>query len=368
MDGFRGGLAVYVMVGHAVPMAVLPGWAEAPFRHGEAAVDLFFALSGLVIIFSLSHHAGRFWPFMLARGRRLLPVYVVALALSLCVLALGSPVLPWTAGVPLADDILGGGMPPALGWHVAAHLVLVQGLLPQGLLPFAYVTLLGPAWSLSAEWQFYLLIALVLARLPGFDRLSRFTIWLLATGIVYHLVEPLLPDYWRFSRAFLPDAAPWFTLGLASAVWWRGGGWGLLLVCSLATGVLGLTSSEPGRAFIPLAWALMLGVQARDGFPVLGALLESRTAQYLGAISYPLYLVNEPVQRALMLLASRLAHGNGTLFTWLWLPPALLAPLGVAALLHHGVEKPVMALRMPRYGGASDYASEALARPRKMAS
>jgi hypothetical protein len=70
----------------------------------------------------------------------------------------------------------------------------------------------------------------------------------------------------------------------------------------------------------------------------------------------------------MMLLASRLAHGNGTLFTWLWLPPALLAPLGVAALLHHGVEKPVMALRMPRYGGASDYASEALARPRKMAS
>jgi peptidoglycan/LPS O-acetylase OafA/YrhL len=41
LDGLRGVLAVYVMIGHAMPFVLLPGWAKAPFSHGEAAVDLF---------------------------------------------------------------------------------------------------------------------------------------------------------------------------------------------------------------------------------------------------------------------------------------------------------------------------------------
>jgi peptidoglycan/LPS O-acetylase OafA/YrhL len=54
------------MAAHALPFAALPGWVLAPFNHGEAAVDLFFALSGLVIINALERFEGRFRPF--ARG------------------------------------------------------------------------------------------------------------------------------------------------------------------------------------------------------------------------------------------------------------------------------------------------------------
>ncbi len=56
MDGLRGLLALYVMAAHAVPFAALPAWAIAPFTHGEAAVDLFFALSGLVIVNALERY------------------------------------------------------------------------------------------------------------------------------------------------------------------------------------------------------------------------------------------------------------------------------------------------------------------------
>src|SRR5271156_2609489 len=93
MDGLRGALAVYILLGHALPFTDLPSWAAAPFRHGEAGVDLFFALSGLVIVNSLERFGGKFWPFMQARARRLLPVYFMVLAFSVLLLAVGDPVL-----------------------------------------------------------------------------------------------------------------------------------------------------------------------------------------------------------------------------------------------------------------------------------
>ena len=61
LDGLRGVLAVYVMLGHAMPFVRLPAGLARPFGHGEAAVDLFFALSGLVIINSLERMHGPCW-------------------------------------------------------------------------------------------------------------------------------------------------------------------------------------------------------------------------------------------------------------------------------------------------------------------
>src|SRR5271156_1891928 len=117
MDGLRGVLAVYVLLGHALPFTGLPGWAISPFHHGEAAVDLFFALSGLVIVQSLEKFGGNFWPFMAARARRLLPVYFLVLALSMAVLLAGDPLpsMPWVG--PDGAAFWSAGLPPAFGWH-----------------------------------------------------------------------------------------------------------------------------------------------------------------------------------------------------------------------------------------------------------
>jgi len=317
MDGLRGILAVYVMLGHALPFTALPGWLDSPFSHGEAAVDLFFALSGLVIINSLERFGYAFRPFIAARARRLLPVYFVVLAAATLLLLAGPPALPWVGAD--AWHIMEPGPPPHLFWHLAAHVFLVQGLIPQGALPYAYVTLLGPAWSLSTEWQFYVLIGLVAPR-----RLGRFALCLLAVGVVYHLLH--LPPWWQFSRAFLPDAAPFFALGLASAVALRGGGWMTFVVCLITA--CALNGAE--KALVPLAWGLaMLAQKAR-----WGTVLEHPAVQYLGAISYPLYLVNEPVQRGLAMLI----HGDAVTFTMLWLPLSVVVSLAAAAALHEGME------------------------------
>ena len=50
LDGVRGGLAFYVMLSHSLPFAPLPHWLHWMFQHGGASVDVFFVLSGLVIV------------------------------------------------------------------------------------------------------------------------------------------------------------------------------------------------------------------------------------------------------------------------------------------------------------------------------
>jgi peptidoglycan/LPS O-acetylase OafA/YrhL len=320
MDGLRGILAFYVMLGHALPFTTLPAWATAPFSHGEAAVDLFFALSGLVILNSLERFNNAFRPFMAARARRLLPVYFTALALSLTLLLTTNPLatMPWAT--PAAQAIWESTPPPHLAWHLLAHLTLTQGLIPQPLLPYAYVTLLGPAWSLSTEWQFYTALALLRPK-----HLTAPTLAFLALGLAYHL-HPL-PS---LTRAFLPDAAPYFALGLATAALLRTGNRPLFAAVLLATCATGLLQS-PEKALTPLIWAAAVAAQNAPW----GAILASKPLQFLGAISYPLYLLNEPTQRA---LATLIPHQNPTLFTAIWLPLALTTPLLAAAFLHHTLE------------------------------
>jgi len=326
MDGLRGLLSVYVMLGHVLPFTVVPAWLASPFHHGEAAVDLFFALSGLVIVNSLERFGGAFWPFLRARARRLLPVYFIVLASSVLLLLADDPLreMPWVGAAGWA--FWSPGLPAGFTWHLAAHVLLVQGIIPQAWLPYAYVTLLEPAWSLSTEWQFYVLIGLVAPR-----RLGQFALALLVVGAAYHLFWPA--GWWQFSRAFLPDAAAFFALGLASAVVLRGSSAWVFWVCLLGACGIGLAQGLD-KALVPLAWGLAMLAQRHNW----GAVLEHKFVLYLGAISYPLYLVNEPVSRALALFVAPWACGNGLFFTLLWLPLAMAGALAMAAALHHLIE------------------------------
>jgi peptidoglycan/LPS O-acetylase OafA/YrhL len=341
LDGLRGVLAVYVMLGHAMPFTTLPGWITGPLHHGEAAVDLFFALSGLVIVNSLEHVRFRFWPFVRARARRLLPVYYAVLALAVFLIFLGSPLgfMPWVTQASAAGQFWALSLPPDFAWQLAAHLTLTHGLIPHGALPWAFITLLGPAWSLSTEWQFYIVMALILARMEASSRLTLFAYALLLLGACFHAMAPHLPGWWQFSRAFLPDAAPYFALGLTSLVWLRTENPTPFLIALAVGCLLGLASDVPSKALIPLGWAVALLAQ-RNAMPLLPKFLDSRLAQYLGAISYPLYLLNEPVQRACAMLIAPSIHGDPDLFTAFWLPAALTMPVLAAMALHHAVEKP----------------------------
>jgi peptidoglycan/LPS O-acetylase OafA/YrhL len=379
LDGLRGLLALYILAGHSLPLLwPVPGmgWFSALASHGRAAVDLFFCLSGLVILHSVRAE-GMAGPsgarrFLGLRAGRLLPVYALALGVAVVSLAAGNPypLMPWLAvAAPQAQlavhVILAPGWPADAWAHLGAHLIMVQGLLPSGLLPDAEYAILGPAWSLSTEWQFYALIALLLAGKPALlrpaGRSSGVAGLLLLLGLI-GLALPLLPAPWHFGRAFLPREAWYFALGMASAPLLEEqtatkaalAGYGLVLGAALA---LSFIAGGGPAMLVPLAWSLCILAQRRGALPfrVIGFVLTRPWLRHCGAISYPLYLLHVPVQRLLMLALAPLAQGSWPLFSLLWGPLAFALPLGLAALTHRYLEEP-----------ARRWSRDYLAKPRRM--
>lgn len=352
LDGLRGMLAVYVMLGHTAPFLPLPPLAgrvvEALVSHGLAAVDVFFALSGLVIVQSLARFEGRAGPFLAARAWRLLPVYFVALALSILILAGPAPfpLMPWVHPGNVEFQVWEGALPSHFGAHLLAHLTLAQGLLPRHALPDAAFSLLGPAWSLSVEWQFYAVIVVLIGRVGTWrNGLPRLVVLFLALAVAARVYAVLAPETWQFTRAFLPNQAAYFALGIATARLWHGGGMRLFGATVAIAMLLGASHTHGlamlGKALPPLVWAVAVAAQRVPQYRAIrpvARILGHPAVLWLGAISYPLYLLNEPVARGGALLIGRLTNGDPVWFTLLWTPLVLAVPVAGGALLHYGLE------------------------------
>jgi peptidoglycan/LPS O-acetylase OafA/YrhL len=396
LDGLRGLLAVYVLLGHMAPFAALPAPVQDALSHGGAAVDVFFMLSGLVISQSLLHTGGRAKPFLITRATRIFPVFLLVFALAVAVepLSCGFERMPWIGPDDTARAICVMAWPHAWLPEIMAHLTMTHGLIPNGVLQDAWISFLGAGWSLSTEWQFYLLALLAvcgsrrllrgadsgkfgdgepqpvlgagvgrtggpamthfgLARLGDPARCglvihSQTLCWMLlglaASGVAWRLATP---DAWQFSRAFLPNKGHFFALGVASvAVVRHENGalcrYGLVLAATLA---ICATQETIGKLLVPLAWTACLAVQMlpkRAGPLLAGWVLRSKPAQYLGAISYCLYLVNEPIHKLVAAALSWMADADAALFTLLWVPAAVGLPILAAAWLHTHVEAPAL--------------------------
>jgi peptidoglycan/LPS O-acetylase OafA/YrhL len=356
LDGLRGLLAFYVMLSHTLPFAPLPAWLLWLFKHGGAGVDLFFILSGLVIVQSLNSFGYHARPFLIARVARIYPVFLVVFVFAMLVqpLPTGFERMTWIGPDSEARYIWSGGWPSTWRLVLATHLTMTHGLFPNGVLPDVWIGFLGAAWSLSTEWQFYVL-ALLIGERVGLRRMA----WLfLGMGLAALAWQAVAPDAWQFSRAFLPNKAQYFALGIASAAMVRGQGradyltilLGALLLCGLDGGIEKLAA--------PLVWTVCLAAQCSPTvFPSrplhrprgvlywMERVLRSRPLVWLGAISYCIYLVNEPVQKLLGVALAAFVQGDATLFTALWLPGAVLLPILAAWWLHEWIELPAQ-----RYG------------------
>ena len=355
LDGLRGLLAVYVLLGHMAPFAVLPAWIQTAVSHGGAAVDVFFMLSGLVITQSLRSAQGLARPFLIARTVRIFPVFLAAFALAVALepTSCGFEHMPWVSPRNTAHAICRSFWPDTWAPEIAAHLTMTHGLFPHAILPHVWVSFLGSAWSLSTEWQFYILALLTGGR--G-ERLCRILFALALAGLVWQWTGP---EDWQFSRAFLPNKGHFFALGVASVAVVRTEPgavrrYALMLAATLAVCAAGGT---PGKLLPPLIWTACLWVQMHPACPP-ARFLSSRRMGYLGAISYCLYLINEPIHKMLGQPLGWLAEGDPALFTLLWVPAAIGLPILVSAALHWYVEAPAQRWgRLVAYRSASHHDS-----------
>lgn len=273
---------------------------------GFVGVDIFFVISGFLITTHLLETLaaqGRisFGSFYAKRARRILPASLLVGALTV--------IASWIWLPPLQmQEVTKGAIAAAA--YVPNLLFAVQGT---NYLAESSPSVFQHYWSLGVEEQFYLFWPAILG--VGFWLLRRSERKLLI------LVTVLTIGSFVFSCVMMPLSQPWAFFSLPTRAWELGaGGLVAFLVRTRAhwlrspiTGILSwiglaliLTVSLlytegtpfPGLAAAPpvLATSLLLIGGAAPARTNTNRILSLRPLQWIGAISYSLYLVHWPLQ------------------------------------------------------------------------
>jgi peptidoglycan/LPS O-acetylase OafA/YrhL len=318
IQGLRGIAALSVLFVHLYDMPLLAGfmppiwpWLASTINMGGRGVELFFMISGFLIPASLVRHRS-VAKFFYDRCLRILPVFVI-LHLTL-----------FTVG-PLVGYKFFKGI--EVGTYLQLFFVNLA-FLPDALgLPIGQQN----AWTLSYEWAFYILFAAI------FVAVVRLRSWLLALPLIALAVAGIL---------FRPIAA-YFLIGLLfSAVDLPirlGGRTGLL--AGVTCGVAMYLSLEYLHPFIGLVPGFLLFGMVLSQKSGIATALSAPSLQYLGKISYSLYLVHPFALFPLQVIGANLAGGGVDL----WLLSAAFATLGlVLSLIAGGISYELFEVRFRR--------------------
>lgn len=381
MDGLRGIGAFVIVIAHvwlnlgtAAPLGRFP----ALLQHAPLFLVMFFVLSAFLlhrpfVVAGFAGRPARVRCYAEHRVRRIFPAYLVVLLVSGLVLGV----------VTVAPFTVEAGMPPTLpetGWlWTRPALGAVNASLVQTLLPGTMMTGVGPAWTLTVELCFYLLLPVLagLAFAVGSRRLglpATVTAWtgpvlLVATGLVakwlhVHVllagmtpVEAFFADWgptWHavFARSMLVQA-DLLGIGMGCAVLfvrWRGIARTpvrLAVIAALLVGGLAVTATLPTwrDSGWGLFWAgVVLLVATRPPGPGLGrvaGLLAWRPVHWAGEVSYSVYLWHLPV--ILLLARTGVAAPQTTTGFVANCAMVLAATYLLAHLTWRWVERPVLA-------------------------
>ena len=360
IEGVRAWLAWAVVVSHIAQVLGLGlhGGHEVWLGYaGEAGVMTFIAISGFVIA-GLVVDKNEPWPrYITRRAFRIFPAYWVAYAAAFLALPLAISAL---AHVPALladpaynfDEILHGWQTAVADRpieQIGLHVALLQGVVPDSLWPYSSTAVLGPAWSLTLEWQFYL-IAPAFVWLVARDS-SRMAITLVVAALAVAFHMGLFGHY--DLPSFLPGAGYIFLIGIASRLNFerlKSAPVGPEIVpVALAIGIL-----FPGVMFLAVWLCVLAYLARREAWAaspsgrrfasVMDALFASPVAQWFGARSYAVYLVHFPIIMALSLPILRdVQGGTGQLFL-AFIGAVIPLTLLASELMHRLVERPFIAL------------------------
>jgi peptidoglycan/LPS O-acetylase OafA/YrhL len=365
LTGLRGLAAAWVLLFHTWEFSGAPGMRLSigglvidftPVAQcGYFGVDLFFVLSGFLLgipflrAFTTAGARPSWQKFWLNRCRRVLPAYWV----QLLVLA---GVCFYLGRKDLIDPL-----------NLAGHVLLIQNFVPPG------AHLLNPVyWSMPIEWDFYVILPLLVLLLTR----SRWWLALIAVLIfvlTYRLVcldaffDPVLARWISVGRITqLPGRLDQFFFG-ALAAWFvvAKPQWVKFANCWLVIGLLALmalviTTAARGDFMAKLEAPYLLFhyslVAVTFGCLILGAagrsrlgslLFGNRLLRFLGLISYSLYLWHYPMLQ-LAQETGRLdgAHGPAWLYVACICVPAIIL---AAWLSYRYIERPFLVTAPARH-------------------
>jgi len=366
IEGLRAYLALWVLVGHVMAMAGYEsgslGGISWLLRENLNAVDVFVIVSGFVIFFLLDNKHESYWQFICRRFFRLYPVYI----LLFCVAIPISVLRQWDVEhshqyltPDLVDYFTREFNSEWQHWrgNIAWHLVMLHGIVPDPwLAKSTVVAFLGAAWSVSLEWQFYLVAPLAFFLAASARPIYRigscvFCLYLLVIADKIAIASP--GAFMRYG-AFLPFHVEFFFAGAASYFFYK-----QAHQCSRADAVFPVSIcaaiflwclSEESQRLIPIClWIGFLGLLCESpgslSAKMLWPLFNHPLAQFLGRISYSIYLSHELVMTVLQCGLLNIApHLSRTAYFWVLLTATIAAAIIISALLYRFVEAPGMQL------------------------
>jgi peptidoglycan/LPS O-acetylase OafA/YrhL len=380
LEGLRGLLAIWVVIGHILHLSgkaalAIPGLALV--TRGDYGVKLFMLLSGFVIALLVYRKREGYVDYLKRRTLRIYPMLFLGIMAGVATHRMRGDLIegfwPGFFDRTLLEHFSAGWAVYERGFwvYLGAAVTLTNGVIPNWVLPRAATPFNGVIWSLSLEFQFYV-VAPLLCRL--FRERGRWLVGCLAVFVVMVLRERIFPSIggmpWSMYGAFLPFNIEWFVMGILSYQLYEGVAassavgkastldWtaGILLLTAVGdafrlTGVNGFEEVFGDR--LPLmVWVLVMSYivdvkQGRRGIlnRWMAWLLESRVSLWLGRISYSVYLIHVPVIILVQWLVVR--HLGVTTWRGCFLATAVLAipvTLVVAAGCYRWVELPFINL------------------------
>ncbi len=369
LTAMRGLAALWVMLFHIdVSLffrdmgALVSRDATGIISKGYLWVDFFFILSGFIIAYVYAEalaspekgRARRILDYLWARFARLYPLHLLCLGLVV-IIALTYPLcLP---------DVKDGSWQTFMAWRAIPSNLLMTHAMNQ----HVYLSWDIVSWSIGAEWWTYfaaLPLLLVLPRLPGpLTALLAVAAFAGLAGYVLIQKDAILDiTYkWGFVRClleFIIGAALW-RLWCLKTVGWLGHDLILLGALAAVTIVFHFKSFVPGGdlVVVPLFALMVYGLAVSQG--LVTKVLNSAVPQYLGRISYALYLVHGVVFSAFWFLMPMVkVHIGDTSASLRWLYAAgfVVVVIAVSHLVHYAFEKParlfLLSLRKEKPHGA----------------
>ncbi|MBB4574372.1 acyltransferase [Rhizobium lentis] len=342
----RGIAALWVFASHVL---LITGTRIKFLSNGDQAVEVFVMLSGFVITLMLSNEGEPYDRYIFRRFMRLYPLFLVALVFGLLTNHLYQPVFgesPWLHQVRTVFQTRDENLANAFFQHLGLHLTMLHGMVPDSILPQASLMFSGPLWSISLEWQFYLIAPLLIGAI-GFGNTRRIAI---SAGILLFAIglEQLTMNLWMGEvPSFLPLRLPLFIVGIMCAALWRDArdARPAVLVVSVVVGFAIASFFAPNKLPIAMWFAIYFLAAAHDKFDLgrlADKLISSPVPTFVGRVSYGLYVLHVPTMMLVtyyivfpMDIQSRFYAAVA--ITTLTLP----ITLALAALSFHTIEKPL---------------------------
>ncbi|TCL02342.1 peptidoglycan/LPS O-acetylase OafA/YrhL [Sodalis ligni] len=287
-------MALWVVVGHTFASMPMIHRKLPPALMNTYAVDVFIMLSGFVIFFMMNNKKLTYLVFITQRLFRIFPIYLFALIVSLLLIPYTEQSLHLLTSSPSTIrrlEIIAHFYEHPI-FHFLSHILLLQGLVPNSVANDGAYTILGQSWSVSLEWQFYLIAPLLFIALCSLDN-KRNILILTITSAFLIIIGMFL------TGGFIGGKLGMFSIGFLSFFFYKDYASKLsaseLMCLYFIISILSLSILKMD-AIPMLIWFttfyFVLLKQNENNNSLVSRLLDSTPILYLGKISYSIYMLH----------------------------------------------------------------------------